>query len=68
MVPAYDIFEYIAIAFIVVAIAFYSVEDINNKLDNIIKHIYTMDKGKLIEKVYNDPLGFGSIKKNTKRR
>ena len=66
MIPTYDVFEDIAVALVVFAVTFYIVEAINDKPDNIVKHIYTMDKGKIIEKVYNDPLGFGSIK-NTLR-
>ena len=66
MIPAYDVFEDIAAALVVFAVAFYIVEAINTKLDNIVKHIYTMDMGKIVEKVCNDPLGFGSIK-NTLR-
>ena len=62
MTHAYDVFEEVAVALVVFAVTFYIVEAINNKLDNIVKHIYTMDKDKIIEKVYNDPLGFGSIK------
>ena len=32
----------------------------------ILAIIYIMDKNKVIEQVYNDPLGFGSIKNTLK--
>ena len=66
MIPTCAVLEDIAVALVVFAVAFDIVEAINDKPDNIVKHIYTMYKDKNIEKVYNDPLGFGSIK-NTLR-
>jgi len=55
MIPTYDVFEDIAVALVVFAVTFYIVEALNNKLDNIIKHLYTMGKDKIIGKVYSDP-------------
>ena len=39
MIPTYDVFEDIAAALVVFAVTFYSVEAINDKPDNIVKHI-----------------------------